>query len=268
MSNDTIMPVSRRCILRRKTRETEVLVDLDLDGAAAGGDRGDLVRVATGIGFLDHLVGSLAFHAGWRLELRCAGDLEIDDHHSAEDCALLLGEALSRAVGRGPAPLRFGSAYAPLDEALSRAVVDFSGRPSATVELELEAGRIGDLAAENVTHFLASLATAARMTLHVDVLRGDNSHHRAESAFKALALALRQALSLERARPSSEQGESSTKGGVVFEELDRAAFEAAASGLRSVANRSPGDGPPGDPARNGVARPTAAGPGAANRATG
>jgi len=227
----------RRIALRRKTRETEVLVelnlDLDLDGASTGGGRDECVRVDTGIGFLDHLLTGLAFHAGWGLELRSAGDLEIDDHHSVEDCALLLGEALARALVRGAAPRRFGYAYAPLDESLSRAVVDLSGRPFAVVELGLGALRIGELSAENVGHFLSSFATAARMTLHVDVLRSGNAHHAAESAFKALALALRAACSIDSLQRAPQTGEgASTKGGVLLEELDREAFDEAASRLR------------------------------------
>jgi imidazoleglycerol-phosphate dehydratase len=215
----------RRAILRRKTRETEIILDLDLDGGAVGGV-GGRVAVSTGIGFLDHLLGSLARHAGFSLSLRCVGDLEIDDHHSTEDCAIILGEALALALSRSGVPVRFGHAYAPLDEALARAVVDFSGRPYATVELGLGDGRIGELASENVGHFLESLAMAARMTLHVDVLRHKNAHHAAEAAFKALALALRAACA-EREVPvsgASSDGPASTKGAVLLEELDPLRF--------------------------------------------
>ena len=118
----------------------------------------------------------------------------MDDHHTAEDCALALGAAIDTALGDRRGIVRFGSAYAPLDEALARAVVDCSGRPFATVQLDLRRDAIGDLSCENVPHVLSSLATAARITLHADVLRGANDHHRAEAAFKAVALALRQAV--------------------------------------------------------------------------
>ena len=176
----------RAATISRKTGETDVTCTLTLDGAGAA-------DVSTGIGFLDHLLTSLARHARFDLALACRGDLHVDDHHTAEDCALAIGAALDRALGDRRGVARFGSAYAPLDESLSRAVVDFSGRPFAVVDLGLARPSIGTLACENVAHVIHSLATAARATVHVDVLRGINDHHRAESAFKALALALRQA---------------------------------------------------------------------------
>lgn len=173
--------------IERRTRETEILGELSLDGSGS-------VAVATGIGFLDHLVTALARHARFDLELAATGDLAIDDHHTVEDCALVLGGALDRALGDRAGITRFGSAFAPLDEALARAVVDLSGRPFAAVDLGLERDKLGDLSCENVPHFLSSFATAARLTLHVDLVRGANDHHRAEAAFKAVALALRQAV--------------------------------------------------------------------------
>jgi imidazoleglycerol-phosphate dehydratase len=177
----------RSAKVTRKTLETEIRLELALDGEGQA-------EIATGIGFLDHMLASLAKHARFDLELSCAGDLQIDDHHTAEDCALALGQALDQALGERRGVARFGSAYAPLDEALARAVVDLSGRPCAVVELGLTRETLGDLACENVAHVFGSLATTGRMALHVDVLRGTNDHHRAEAAFKALALALRQAV--------------------------------------------------------------------------
>ena len=184
----------------RKTRETEITVSLNLDGAG-------VAEIATGIGFLDHLLTTLAKHARLDLSLSCTGDLHIDDHHTAEDCALALGAALDEALGERAGIARFGSAYAPLDEALARAVIDLSGRPYAYVELGLKREALGGLACENIGHVLRSLAMAARATLHVDVLRGENDHHRAEAAFKAVALALRQAIAR-----TGEDGVPSTKG--------------------------------------------------------
>jgi imidazoleglycerol-phosphate dehydratase len=128
------------------------------------------------------------------LALRCTGDLHVDDHHTVEDCALALGRALDEALGERRGIVRFGSAYAPLDEALARAVVDLSGRAHAEVDLGLERHVVGDVAAENLDHAFRSLAAGGRITLHVDVLRGRNDHHRAEAAFKALSLALREAV--------------------------------------------------------------------------
>jgi imidazoleglycerol-phosphate dehydratase len=181
----------RTATVTRKTRETSVRVTLDLDGSGK-------TDVKTGIGFLDHLLDALGRHARFDLALSCEGDLQVDDHHTAEDCALVVGEALDRALGERRGVNRFGWALAPLDEALARAVVDLSGRPFADVTLDLHRDRqvIGGLACENIPHLLRSLATAARLTLHVDVLKGENDHHKAEAAFKASALALRQAVAL------------------------------------------------------------------------
>lgn len=177
----------RTAEITRKTGETEITATLTLDGS------GD-VNVRTGIGFLDHLLHALARHAGFDLELTCAGDLEVDDHHTAEDCALVLGAALRQAVGERRGVARFGYAYAPLDEALARAVVDLSGRPYAAIDLGLRRERLGELSCENIPHVLHSLAMSAACNLHVDVLRGENDHHRVEAAFKACALALRAAV--------------------------------------------------------------------------
>jgi imidazoleglycerol phosphate dehydratase HisB len=193
----------RTVSIERKTRETAITGELALDGAGR-------VDLATGIGFLDHLLTALAFHAGFNLQLECSGDLEVDDHHTAEDCALAVGGALDAALGDRERIARFGWAYAPLDDALARAVVDLSGRPWAAVDLGLKRESLGSLACENVAHVLSSIATAARCTLHVDLLRGTNDHHRAEAAFKATALALRQAVSL-----SAGSGPPSTKGVLV-----------------------------------------------------
>lgn len=179
--------MSRKADEQRTTAETDVSVTLDLDGSGA-------TKLDSGIGFLDHLLDALARHARFDLALSCRGDRHVDDHHTAEDCALALGTAIDRALGDRRGVARFGSAYAPLDEALARAVVDLSGRPLAVVDLGLTREALGGLACENVGHVLRSLATAARATLHVDVLRGENDHHRAEAAFKAVALALRQAV--------------------------------------------------------------------------
>jgi len=178
---------TRTATVTRATRETSIRVTLDLDGTGK-------TAVKTGIGFLDHLLDALGRHARFDLALTCEGDLQVDDHHTAEDCALALGEALDRALGERRGVNRFGWALAPLDEALARAVIDLSGRPFSDVALGLRREAIGGLACENVAHLLRSLATAARMTLHVDVLKGENDHHRAEAAFKATALALRQAV--------------------------------------------------------------------------
>jgi imidazoleglycerol-phosphate dehydratase len=183
----TIEVKPRAASVARKTKETDISLSLVVDGTGTA-------TVETGLGFLDHMLTSLAKHAHFDLVLKCTGDLHVDDHHTAEDCALALGEALDRALGERKGVRRFGSAYAPLDEALARAVVDLSGRPFALVDLGLSRASIGGLACENIAHVMRSFAVAARACFHVDVLKGENDHHRAEAAFKALALALRAAV--------------------------------------------------------------------------
>jgi imidazoleglycerol-phosphate dehydratase len=140
------------------------------------------------------MLTALAKHGGFSLKIQCKGDLHIDDHHTAEDCSLALGTAFKQALGEVRGIRRYGTGFAPLDEALSRAVVDISSRPYCVTDLQLKREKIGDLSTEMIPHVFHSFAMAAGITLHVDVLRGENDHHRAESAFKALALALRQAV--------------------------------------------------------------------------
>lgn len=175
--------------IKRETKETAIELRLVVDGSG-------LTRVDTGIGFLDHMIDSLARHAGFDLTLTARGDVVIDDHHTAEDCAIVLGRALAEALGDRAGVRRFGSAYAPLDESLARAVVDLSGRPWPEIHIPFSRDTIGDLATENIVHFLRSLAIEARMALHVDLIRGDNDHHKAEAAFKAVAIALRDAVAI------------------------------------------------------------------------
>lgn len=178
---------TRNATCLRETTETRIEGRLILDG---GGE----ADVRTGLPFLDHMLTALCRHARLDLFLRCEGDLQVDDHHSVEDCALVLGELISRALGTRAGIARFGDAHAPLDEALARVALDLSGRPGAFVDLRLSRESIGGVATENLGHFFRSLATAARLTVHLDVLRGENDHHKTEAAFKAFALALRQAL--------------------------------------------------------------------------
>ncbi|KAF4511117.1 hypothetical protein G6O67_002943 [Ophiocordyceps sinensis] len=217
---------ARAAALARDTNETKIQLALNIDGGelppdthprlleattahASQSTGSQMIAVNTGIGFLDHMLHALAKHAGWSLALNCQGDLHIDDHHTAEDCCIALGSVFGKALGTPAGLARFGSAYAPLDEALSRAVVDLSNRPYSVVELGLKREWLGTLSTEMVPHCLQSFAQAARITMHVDCLRGDNDHHRAESAFKALAIAIRLATS----RVQGKEGEvPSTKG--------------------------------------------------------
>ncbi len=192
--------MTRTATITRKTRETDIACTLTLDGTG-------VASISTGLGFLDHMLTALAKHSRCDLELSCTGDLHIDDHHTAEDCALTLGQALDEALGDRANIARFSSAYAPLDESLARVVIDLSGRPFASVTIPFVRESLGTIATENITHFFQSFATTARTTLHVDLIRGDNDHHKAEACFKALAIALRQAVAVD-----DTAGMPSTKG--------------------------------------------------------
>ena len=198
------LPSSTRSIqLERHTKETQINLSLCLDGQGK-------CQVQTGLGFLDHMITSLAYHARFDLTLLCSGDVHIDSHHTTEDCALLLGQAIAQCIGERKGIMRFGSAYAPLDEALSRCVIDLSGRPWPDINLGLKREMIGQVACEDLVHFFQSLAMTLKASLHVDTLKGINDHHRVESAFKACALALRSALQ----QTSSPYEALSTKGGL------------------------------------------------------
>ncbi len=177
----------RRARVTRETNETKIEVELTLDGDGT-------CTADTGLGFLDHMLDALVRHGRMGLAIRCKGDLRVDDHHTVEDCALALGRAIDEALGDRRGIARFGHAYAPLDEALARVVVDLSGRPFASCNLGLMRDRLGDVSCENLSHFFESLAVTSRATIHAEVLTGVNDHHRAEAAFKALALAIRQAV--------------------------------------------------------------------------
>lgn len=180
----------REVELTRATKETDIACWLNLDGSG-------VAEVDTGIGFFDHMLSALAKHARFDLNLKCQGDLHIDDHHSVEDCALVVGNCLDDALGERKGIARFGCAHVPLDEALCRAVVDLSGRPYPAINLGLERERLGELSCENIPHFFESFAVTGRMALHVDVLKGRNDHHRSEASFKAVAVALRQAVAFD-----------------------------------------------------------------------
>lgn len=193
-------PAPRTAERTRTTGETSVTCRLALDGTGSCDAR-------TGLGLLDHMLAAFAHHSKIDLTLHAEGDLHTDDHHTAEDVAITLGTTLDGALGDRSGIARFGSAYAPLDESLARAVVDLSGRAHATVNLGLARERLGDVSCENLTHFFVTLAHNTRCALHLDVLRGENDHHRAEAAFKSCALALRHAVSPDnraRAVPSTK----------------------------------------------------------------
>jgi len=193
--------MARKALVERKTRETDIRLALDLDGEGRS-------KIATGIGFLDHMLTSFATHGRFDLEVRCKGDLHVDAHHSVEDVGIALGQALSRALGDKKGIVRFGHAYCPLDEALSRSVVDLSGRPFLFFGVTFKAQKVGDLATELFEDFFWALADHGRLNLHLDCLRGRNAHHIAETLFKSSA----RALSMAVARDPRVKGVPSTKG--------------------------------------------------------
>jgi imidazoleglycerol-phosphate dehydratase len=186
----------------RETRETRITAEWVLDGTG----RAD---VSSGIGYLDHMLDSLARHGLFDLHLRAEGDLHVDEHHTVEDVAIALGRALGEAIGDRRGLRRMGDATVPLDEALALVAVDLSGRGLATLDIPLGGPRLGQLPTQMVPHFFQSLAMEAHITLHVHVLRGDNDHHKVEAAFKALAKALDWATSID---PRVAEQVPSTKG--------------------------------------------------------
>ena len=179
----------RAATVERKTKETDVRVRLKLDGAGSS-------RISTGLPFLDHMLELFAKHGLFDLEITCKGDLEIDDHHSVEDIAITLGQALSQALGDKTGIRRYGEAVVPMDEALCRSVIDLSGRFYLVYEVQTRRHKIGNFSVELAEHFWRSLAETAKFNLHIDCLRGRNTHHMLEGTFKATARALR--LAVER----------------------------------------------------------------------
>jgi len=180
----------RRATIRRDTKETKIGVSVDLDGSGAA-------KISTGIGFFDHMLDQIARHGTIDLEIDAQGDLHIDGHHTVEDVGIALGMAVAEAVGDKRGLTRYGHAYVPLDEALSRVVIDFSGRPSLTTNVPFKAGMIGGFDAQLAHEFFQGFANHALVTLHIDNLRGENAHHQCETVFKAFARALRSAVSVD-----------------------------------------------------------------------
>jgi imidazoleglycerol-phosphate dehydratase len=193
--------VRRSARLHRKTRETEIRLALGIDG-------GGRSKIATGIGFLDHMLTSLATHARFDLEIACKGDLHVDAHHTVEDVGIVLGDALLQSLGDKRGISRFGHAYVPLDEALARCVVDLSGRPFLHYQVTFKARNVGTMPTELFEDFFWALADHGRMNIHLEQIRGRNAHHIAETLFKASARALRMAV----ARDAGVGGVPSTKG--------------------------------------------------------
>ncbi len=193
-------PVKRAAHIERSTSETEVIVDLNLDGIGSA-------DIRTGVGMLDHLLTSFAHHSLIDMNITTDGDLEIDDHHTVEDTMLVLGTAIDKALGDRTGITRYGDALVPMDEALSTVAIDFGGRPYAVVDIPFRADRIGELSTQLIDHGIEAFARTARVTLHVTA-SGRNDHHIAEATFKALARATCEAI----ARDPRRIGIPSTKG--------------------------------------------------------
>ena len=191
----------RNVSIHRKTKETDIRVSLNLDGTGAS-------RINTSLPFLDHMLELFAKHGLFDLEISCKGDLEIDDHHSVEDIAITMGQALLEGLGNKAGINRYGEAIVPMDEALCRSVIDLSGRFYLVYEVQTKRQKIGNFSVELAEHFWRSFAETAKFNLHIDCLRGRNTHHMLEGTFKATARALRHAVEFN----PRVQGILSTKG--------------------------------------------------------
>jgi len=196
--------MSRQAKVTRKTKETDIIVSLNLDESAEG-------SISSGIGFFDHLLESLQKHSGFSLQINAKGDLHVDGHHTIEDLGIVLGQAFDQALGDRNGIVRFGHAYCPLDESLARAVVDISGRGFLSYECPLPLRMVGEFQGELFEEFLRAFAMNAKVTLHVTLLAGKNAHHALEAMTKALARALRMAAAID----SGQAGVPSTKGTLV-----------------------------------------------------
>ena len=199
---DNAQTIARSATVSRDTLETQITVTVCLDGTGKA-------EFDTGLPFLDHMLDQIARHGMVDLNIKANGDLHIDAHHTVEDIGITLGQALAQAVGDRRGILRYGHAYVPLDEALSRVVIDFSGRPSLHYNVPFTRASVGDFDVDLFSEFFHGMVNHAQLTLHIDNLKGENSHHQAETVFKAFGRALRMAVSADERAPSAMP---STKG--------------------------------------------------------
>ena len=229
MDQDTIA-AHRTAAVGRRTAETSIKVELDLDGTGAG-------RIRTGIGFLDHMLTALARHSMIDLAVEADGDLHVDFHHTTEDVGIVIGQCLLAALGDRRGIRRYGHAAIPMDEALAIAAVDLSGRPYFAWNVRFDRGKIGEMDTELFAEFFRALATEARMALHLSAPAGDNDHHIAEACFKATARALREAVEPD---PRAAGAVPSTKGSLT--ESTRGSRAESTKGSRAETEASPTDG--------------------------
>jgi imidazoleglycerol-phosphate dehydratase len=191
----------RSATIQRKTKETNISVTLEIDGSGK-------YSVSTGVGFLDHMLELFTKHGMFNLQLKCKGDLHVDDHHTTEDVAIALGKAFDKALKERAGISRYGSAYVPMDESLARCVVDLGGRSALVFKADFNRKKVGDLSTEMIRHFFQSFAENVKANVHVEVLYGVNTHHKIEALFKALARAMRIACE----KDARVKGVLSTKG--------------------------------------------------------
>tara|TARA_B100000809_G_scaffold170153_1_gene167476 strand:+ start:569 stop:1222 length:654 start_codon:yes stop_codon:yes gene_type:complete len=210
------MSSKRQAEVRRETKETKIFLRLDLDEAGEP-------KISTGVGFFDHMLEALAVHGRIGVELEAEGDLHIDQHHLVEDVGIVFGQALREALGEDLRIQRFAAAYAPLDDALARAVVDISGRAYLHYGVAVSRPMVGDFDTDLVLEFFTALTANARLNLHLDLIRGHNAHHQLEASFKAFALALRSAVKVD----GSLAEVPSTKGSLSEDEARKASEDAA-----------------------------------------
>jgi len=196
------MPSTRTATVSRDTLETKIAVSLDLDGSGKA-------KFDTGVPFLEHMMDQIARHGLIDLDITCQGDTHIDDHHSVEDIGITLGQAVAKAIGDKKGIRRYGHAYVPLDEALSRVVIDFSGRPALFMNIDFTQKRVGQFDTELFWEFFQGFVNHAQVTLHIDCIKGHNAHHQIETVFKAFGRAVRMALEFD---PRMEGVTPSTKG--------------------------------------------------------
>ena len=189
----------RTATINRKTKETDITLTLNLDGTGKS-------VINTGIGFFDHMLTAFSFHSKIDLEITCNGDLEVDDHHTVEDVGLALATAILEALGDKIGINRYGTSYVPMDEVLARVVIDFSGRPAFVYNVNLERDKLGTMDTQNVQEFFKSISNEGKMNLHMNVLYGDNDHHKVEALFKALGRAVGEAVTIVDERLPSTKG--------------------------------------------------------------
>lgn len=189
----------RQCSIKRSTNETDIEIELNLDGSG-------ITEIATGIGFLDHMLTLFGFHGGFDLKIKCIGDLNVDSHHTAEDAGIALGQAFREALGDKKGIERYGFMFLPMDEAMARVAVDLSGRPYLVYNIGFSRSCLGSIAAEDFKEFFKGFVNSSLSTVHIEILYGENDHHKIEAIFKGLGRALKKASRITSDRLQSTKG--------------------------------------------------------------